>query len=99
MKALLAALVLCAACSKTKIKECEEFVRLAEKIEKCEKLPASSRQSMTSAIKTMKGALKQIEDVGDQATKEQLDMLAGSCKRQHDNLVRLYEKSAPECIE
>lgn len=95
----LGSLTCLAACSKTKIKECEDFVRTAEKIEKCEKLPASSREDMKQGIKQIKDALKVIEDVGDQAPKEQLEMLGRTCKSQHDTILRLYEKSAPECLK
>ena len=97
-RALLVALVL-AGCSKTRVKECEDLVALAEKIEKCEKIPAESRQRMAGNIEQIRKALKVVEDVGDQAPKEQLETLGRSCRAQSDTVREMYEKVAPECLK
>jgi hypothetical protein len=97
-RALLVALVL-AACSKTKVKECDDLVALAEKIEKCEKIPAESRTQITTGIDQIRKALKMLEDVGDQAPREQLEALGKTCKMQSDRIREMYEKVAPECLK
>ena len=97
-RALLVALVL-AGCSKTKVKECDDLVALAEKIEKCEKIPADNRTQITSGIEQIRKALKMLEDVGDQAPKEQLEALGKTCKAQSDRIREMYEKVAPECLK
>jgi uracil phosphoribosyltransferase len=97
-RAALIALVL-ASCSKTKVKECEDLVAVAEKIEKCEKIPAASRASITQGVGQIRNALKMLEDVGDQAPKEQLEMLGRTCKTQTDKIREMYEKVAPECLK
>jgi len=40
-----------------------------------------------------------LEDVGDQAPKEQLEMLGRTCKTQTDKIREMYEKVAPECLK
>ena len=99
MKKVLLAALLVAGCSKTKIKECEALVSTAEKIEKCEKIPADSRAEIKRGVVQIKEALKVLEDVGDQAPKDQLDMLAKTCQGQNDKIRELYEKVAPECLK
>ena len=84
---------------KTKVKECEDLVALAEKIEKCDKIPEGSRKSITSGVQSIKSALKTLEDVGDQAPKEQLEMLGKTCQGQTDRIREMYEKVAPECLK
>ena len=86
-------------CSKTKVKECEALVATAEKIQKCEKIPPESRKSIKDGVETIRSALKMLEDVGDEAPKEQLDMLAKTCQRQNDQIREMYEKVAPECLK
>ena len=97
-RALLVALVI-AGCSKTKVQECDDLVALAEKIEKCEKIPADNRAQITGGIEQIRKALKMLEDVGDQAPKEQLEALGKTCKSQSDRIREMYEKVAPECLK
>ncbi len=97
-KALLVVL-LAAGCSKTKIPECEELVKTAEKLEKCEKIPAENKKEISQGVKQIKSALKMLEDVGDQAEKSQLDTLANTCRDQNKSIRDIYEKVAPECLK
>lgn len=96
---LVAAALSLGACKKTRVKQCDDLVALGEKIEKCEKIPADSRQSVTSGIASMKKALKTLEDVGDQAPQSQLDSLGRTCQMQVDRIQKMYEKVAPECLK
>ena len=96
---LVLALALVAGCSKNRVKECEELVHACEKIQSCATLPESSRESLKSAVKSAKDALEMIEDAGDRVSKEHLESVGRICQRQNDMLRRLYEKSAPECLE
>ena len=98
-KLILLALLAAAACSKTKIKECEALVSTAEKIEKCDKVPAENRTQIKQGVEQIRTALKMLEDVGDQAPKDQLEMLARTCKEQNDQIRTMYEKVAPECLK
>ena len=98
MKRLLV-LVALVGCSKTRVKDCDDLVALAEKIEKCEKIPAESRKSITMGIDQIRNALKMLEEVGDQAPKEQLEQLGQTCKAQSDKIREMYEKVAPECVK
>jgi molecular chaperone DnaK (HSP70) len=96
----LVALPLVAGCGKkTKVKECEDLVALAEKIQKCDKIPEASRTAISSGVSSIKNALKTLEDVGDQAPKEQIEMLAKTCQRQVDQVRSQYEKVAPDCLK
>ena len=97
-RALLIALVI-AGCSTTREKQCDDLVALAEKIEKCEKIPADSRKGITGGVEQIRKALKMLEDVGDQAPKEQLEALGQTCKSQSDRIRDMYEKVAPECLK
>jgi hypothetical protein len=96
---LLIAAIAALGCSKTRVKECDDLVSLAEKIENCEKIPPESRKSITGGIDQIRKALKMLEDVGDQAPKEQLEALGQTCKTQGDRIRAMYEKVAPECLK
>ena len=97
-RAVLIALVL-VGCSKTKVKECDDLVALAEKIERCEKIPADSRKQLAVSIDTIRKTLKALEDIGDQAPKEQLEALGAACAAQSGRIRDMYEKVAPECLK
>ena len=97
--ALSIALVLAATgCKKTRVTECDDLLALGDKIQKCELIPEGSRQSIKTNMDQMRNALKMLEDVGDQAPKEQLESLGRTCKRQSDSIRKAYEKSAPSCL-
>jgi len=98
---LLAVMIFAVACKHERIAECDALVKTGEKIEKCPKIPADKRADITDGIKKMRGALQMLDDVGgaDQAPKEQVDMLRRTCKQQDDNIIELYKKVAPECLE
>jgi len=90
------------ACGKSeRIKECDALVATAEKIEKCAKLDDKSRAQIKNATKTIKDALQMLDDVGGagEAPKGQIDQLRQTCQSQHDSIVQLYKKVAPECLE
>jgi hypothetical protein len=97
-RALLIAFVI-AGCSKTRVKECDDLVALAEKIETCAKIPADSRKGITAGVAQIRKALKMLEDVGDQAPEEQLEALGQTCKTQRERIRDMYEKVAPECLK
>lgn len=87
-----------AGCKKNKVKECEDLVALAEKIQKCDKIPEASRTAISSSVSSIKNALKTLEDAGE-APKEQLDMLAKTCQGQVEQVRAQYEKLAPDCLK
>jgi hypothetical protein len=97
--ASIASLIAAPGCSKTRVTECDDLVSLAEKIENCEKIPPENRKSITGGIDQIRKALKMLEDVGDQAPKEQLEALGRTCKMQSDRIRGMYEKVAPECLK
>ena len=100
MKRALLLLVVFAGCGKkTHIPECEALLKTAEKIEKCEKIPADKRDDIKKGTESIRKALKLLEDVGDQAEKSQLDGLARTCGDQNKMIVDLYDKVAPECLK
>lgn len=100
--ALACALALTAgACSKERVKECDAFVATIEKIEKCDKLDASARDRIKGSAQMIKNALKMLDDAGGagNAPEAQLDQLRQTCKSQHDTVVELYGKVAPDCLK
>ncbi len=88
-------------CSKKRIAECDELLTTTEKISKCEKLPAETRKSVAEAGKTMKDALKMLDDAGGvgDAPKDLVDQLRDTCKTQHKTIVDEYSKLMPECVK
>lgn len=95
------ALVAAACGKKERIQECDAFVATIEKIEKCDKLDAASREQIKGSAETIKGALKMLDDLGGagEAPKDQIDQLRRTCKSQHDTVVELYGKVAPDCLK
>ena len=71
-RVLVIALVV-AACSKSKVKECDDLIALGEKVARCEQISPASRKIVGESIDQMRKAMKVIEDLGDQAPKDQLD--------------------------
>ncbi len=88
-------------CTKQRIAECDELVATADKIAKCEKLPAESRKSVAEAGKTMKDALKMMDDAGGvgEAPKDLVNQLRDTCKTQNKTIVDEYTKLMPECMK
>ena len=84
--------------SKNKVKECDELVALAEKFQTCDKIPASTRDMVARGFESIRNALKMLEDAGD-VPKDQLDMLAKTCKSQVARIRESYDKVAPECLK
>jgi len=88
-------------CSKKRIVECDEFVATAEKLAKCEKLPAESRSQISAGTKSIKDALKLLDDAGgaDQAPADALNQMRDMCKSQNKAIVDEFSKIAPECMK
>jgi hypothetical protein len=89
-----------AGCSKTTtVKQCEELVSLGDKIGACATLPEASRTSIKSSMETMRNALKALDGAGGKVNQDQLDSLGLTCQRQLDQIRKVYEKTAPECLK
>jgi hypothetical protein len=88
-------------CTKKRVAECDEFVATIDKISKCEKLPADSRKQVAESGKTIKDALKMIDDAGGvgDAPKDLVDQLRDTCKTQNKTVVDEYTKLMPECMK
>ena len=99
---LVAALLLSSsACSKKRIAECDDFVKTAEKLSKCDKLPAEQREAVAGGAKQIADMLKMVDDAGgfDEAPKEVVDELRSTCKSQNDRVVEEMQKTFPDCLK
>lgn len=88
-------------CKKERVAECDEFVATIDKVAKCEKLPAETRKQISESGKTIKDALKQIDDAGGigNAPKDLVDQMRDTCKTQNKTVVDEYTKLMPECMK
>ena len=51
-------------CSKKRVAECDDFVKAAEKLGSCAKLPEGARTTVAAAAKQSKDMLKMVDDAG-----------------------------------
>jgi hypothetical protein len=88
-------------CSKKRVAECDDFVKTAEKLAKCDKLPEGSRSSVASAAKQIKDMLQMVDDAGgfDQAPKETVEEMRQTCKSQNTRIVEEMQKTFPDCLK
>ena len=95
------AAVLATGCSKKRVVECDEFVKTAEKLGACAKLPEGSRASVAAAAKQIKDMLQLVDDAGgfDSAPAETVDQMRQACKSQNTAIVDEMQKSFPECLK
>jgi len=95
------AAVLASGCSKKRVAECDEFVKTAEKLSKCDKLPESARSSVGTAAKQIKDMLQMVDDAGgfDAAPKETVDEMRSTCKSQNTRIVEEMQKTFPDCLK
>ena len=61
--------------------------------------PEGSRASIKSNMESMRNALKALDGAGGQVSKDQLDSLGQTCQRQLDQIRKVYERTAPECLK
>ena len=94
-------LLIVGGCSKKRVAECDEFVKTAEKLGKCDKLPEGSRASVAAAAKQIKDMLQMVDDAGgfDSAPAETVDQMRQACKSQNTTIVDEMQKSFPECLK
>ena len=88
-------------CTKKRVAECDELVATIDKIAKCDKLPAESRKAIEESAKTIKDALKLIDDsggVGD-APADLVQQMRDTCKTQNKSVVDQHMKLMPECMK
>jgi hypothetical protein len=95
------AAVLAAGCSKKRVVECDEFVKTAEKLASCDKLPEGSRSSVAAAAKQIKDMLQMVDDAGgfDSAPAETVDQMRQACKSQNTRIVEEMQKTFPDCLK
>jgi len=95
------AAALAAGCSKKRVAECDEFVKTAEKLAKCDKLPEGARSSVASAAKQIKDMLQMVDDAGgfDSAPKETVDEMRQACKAQNTRVASEMQKTFPDCLK
>ena len=96
--ALIAALV--AGCgSGERIAECDQLLAFAAKASACKKVDRAQRQQIDQAASTIRDSLDKLEDVGlDQAPPGAVTTTRQSCAKQAEDLRKMYEKLAPECV-
>lgn len=83
----------------TTVKQCEELVSVGDKISACATISASSRASIKSGMESMRNALEALDGAGGKVSEDQLDSLGQTCQRQLDQIRKVYEKTAPECLK
>ena len=90
-----------AGCSKKRVAECDDFVKTAEKLANCDKLPKEQRDMVAKQAGVMKDTLKQVDELGgwDQAPKDLVDEMRNACKTQNDKIVEEMSKAFPECVK
>ena len=95
------AALLASGCTKKRVAECDEFVKTAEKLGKCEKLPEGARTSVTAAAKQIKDMLQLVDDAGgfDSAPAETVDQMRQACKSQNTVIVEELQKTFPDCLK
>ena len=95
------AAVLASGCSKKRVAECDEFVKTAEKLGKCDKLPEGSRSTIGAAAKQIKDMLQMVDDAGgfDSAPAETVDQMRSTCKSQNTRIVEEMQKTFPDCLK
>lgn len=95
------AAVLACGCSKKRVTECDDFVKTAEKLAKCEKLPEAARESVAASAKQIKDMLQMVDDAGgfDSAPAETIDQMRQACKSQNTRIVDEMQKTLPECLK
>jgi hypothetical protein len=99
--AVTAALIVGAGCSKKRVEECDAFVATVEKIAKCDKLPEDQRKTVAESAKTIKDALKMIDDAGGvgDAPQDLVKQLRDTCKTQDVQVTDTFKKLQPDCVK
>jgi hypothetical protein len=95
------AALLVSGCSKKRVTECDDFVKTAEKLAKCEKLPEGARTSVAASAKQIKDMLQMVDDAGgfDSAPAETVDQMRSACRSQNTRIVEEMTKTFPDCLK
>lgn len=97
--ALVLGLAVLAGCGDERIGECDALRATVEQVAVCGKLERAQRVQVDQAARTLKDALDRLEDVGlGRAPAELVNEARRTCVKQDEDLRRLYEKVAPECL-
>ena len=90
-----------AGCSKKRVAECDAFVETVEKISKCDKIPAEQRTQLAESAKSIKEALKMIDDAGGvgDAPADVVKQMRETCGTQNRTVIEQFQKVAPECVK
>ncbi len=88
-------------CSKKRVAECDDFVKTAEKLGTCAKLPEAPRTTVAAAAKQIKDMLQIVDDAGgfDSAPPETVDQMRQACKSENTRIVSEMQKTFPECLQ
>ena len=88
-------------CSKKRLAECDDFVKAAEKLSTCEKLPEGARTTVGAAAKQIKDMLQMVDDAGgfDAAPAETVDQMRSACKSENTRIVEEMQKTFPDCLK
>jgi hypothetical protein len=88
-------------CSKKRVAECDDFVKTAEKLASCDKIPADKRAPVAAAAKQIKDMLQMVDDAGgfDQAPSETVDEMRQACKSQNKLIVDEMQNTFPDCLK
>jgi hypothetical protein len=82
-----------------RVAECDALLGTVQSAATCGKLDRAQRTQLDQAAQSIKDALDRLEAVGPgRAPAELLNEAKRTCAKQDDEIRRLYEKVAPECL-
>jgi len=92
-------LVALAGCGGERLAECEALLSTARQVAACDQLDRAQRVQVDQAARAIDDALDRLEAVGPgRAPAALLSETQRTCARQDEEVRRLYEKVAPECL-
>ena len=82
-----------------RIAECDALLTTVEKAASCPKLSWPQRTAIEASRAALADSLDRLEDVGPaRAPASVLDEARRMCSKQNEDIQRMYEKVAPECV-
>lgn len=82
-----------------RIAECDGLLATVEKLAACEKISWTQRAALDQSRTSLVDALDRLEDVGTaRAPASVLDEARRTCSKQIEDIQRMYEKVAPDCV-
>jgi hypothetical protein len=93
--------LLASGCSAKRVAECDDFLGTIEKLSTCDQLPAPARTQIQGSAKTMRDALKMLEDAGGvgSAPADLVTSMRDTCRTQNRSIREQYAKLSPDCLK